>query len=494
MSELWLPLSGAGPLHMQVYSSLRTAITTGRCKAGEKLPSSRGLASALGVSRTSTQTAYEQLVAEGYVQTRHGAGSIVAARVEQERPDPSRSQKRRKRRDAANLSNYATRALASIPDGFLSLPKRPPLRHDFLYGVPSPDLFPRTEWRRALSAAAKLAPFDLSQSSPQGLPRLRRAIARHLERSRGLSVGSDQILVTSGVQQGLQLVARVLCSPGDGALLEEPGYPFARATCLSEGLEVEFAPVDHEGMDIQAASRFARSNSRFAHVTPAHQFPMGSVLSFPRRIALLDWAAQNDAFVFEDDYDSEYRYEGRPVESLCALDTQGRVLYAGSFSKIFSTELRVGYLVLPTDLVAPCRAARWLAGWGNPLLEQVALALFIEEGHLERHIRRCRKRYGQRRLALMNALASEFGERATVVGDRTGLHVFVRFSDIPRQRSNELTVRAAENGIGIYPADDCFMSIPKTGGFVLGYGLLPTASIPRAVSVLAETVGSFSGR
>jgi len=218
---------------------------------------------------------------------------------------------------------------------------------------------------------------------------------------------------------------------------------------------------------------------------------MGSVLSFPRRMALLDWADENDAYIFEDDYDSEYRYEGRPVESLYALDASRRVLYGGSFSKTLSTELRVGYLALPEDWVVPFQAARWLAGWGNPLLEQAALAIFMEEGHLDRHIRRCRKRYGERRLALVTALASEFGERVDVFGDRTGLHVFVRFSDVSQGMSHELVVRALEKGVGIYPADDCFASISMTGGFILGYGLLSKASIPAAVAELKEIVASL---
>lgn len=474
---------------MQVYAALRTAITTGRCKAGERLPSSRSLASLLGVSRTSTQTAYEQLVAEGYVDTRHGSGSYVAERADQVRPK-SRGRKQRKRTDG-QLSKYAASAMSSLPEGFLTLSSRPSLRHDFLYGIPSPDLFPHKEWRRALAAAAQLAPFGLSESSPQGMPRLRNAIARHLERNRGLSVDADQILITSGLQQALQLVARVVCSPGDRVLLEEPGYPFARATCLSEGLNLEFAPVDHDGVDIGRVKGAARSRSKLAHVTPAHQFPMGSVLSFPRRMALLDWADENDAYIFEDDYDSEYRYEGRPVESLYALDASRRVLYGGSFSKTLSTELRVGYLALPEDWVVPFQAARWLAGWGNPLLEQAALAIFMEEGHLDRHIRRCRKRYGERRLALVTALASEFGERVDVFGDRTGLHVFVRFSDVSQGMSHELVVRALEKGVGIYPADDCFASISMTGGFILGYGLLSKASIPAAVAELKEIVASL---
>ncbi len=492
MAELWISLSGVGPLHAQVYGGLREAIITGRCGGNERLPSTRALADGLGVSRTSTQTAYEQLVAEGYAVTKHGSGTFVAEGAVQARL-PRPGNRERSPRAEPTLSDYASRVNAHVPS-YIDIPERTSLRHDFLYGVPAPESFPREEWRRAVNAAAKGAPFDLFGSSPLGLLRLRTAIAEHLHRSRGLTCTADQVLISSGVQQGLQLAVRLLCDPGDRVLLEDPGYPGARAICASEGLRAEFVPVDDEGMNLRGATRTGLKNSRLAHVTPAHQFPTGSVLSFPRRMALLQWARQNGSFIFEDDYDSEFRYEGHPIEALSALDEDGCVVYAGSFSKTFSIELRLGFLVLPDALVDSFRRARWLAGWGNPVLEQAALALFIEEGHLERHIRRCRKRYGDRRLALVEALHAEFGDRVSIFGDRTGLHLLARFLDVPRRRSRALVDLAFKRGIGVYPVDECYAATPKSGGFLLGYGLIRQAMIREAVRELRRCVAQVAGR
>ena len=490
LADWWFALSGEGLLHEQVYLAVRQAIEAGRLDGGERLPSTRELAAALGVSRTSTKTAYEQLLAEGYVATRHGSGTFVAEREEL----PQAAPKRKRSRGAKRISAYAKRGLASVPRGFFELSKRDTPQFDFLYGVPDPELFPQKAWRAALSAASRMLPVPIGANAPQGLLRLRRAIASHLDRCRGVSCDPEQIVVTSGVQQGLQLTARVLCTAGERVALEEPGYPGAHAAFQSEGLELEPVPVDRDGLVVQRLGDGYTTGPRLVHVTPAHQFPTGAVLSYPRRVALLNWARSCDAVVLEDDYDSEYRHEGSPVESLHALDTDDLVIFAGSFSKTLSTDLRLGFLVVPEALVGAFVAARWLSGWGNPLLEQMAMALFIEEDELARHIRRSRKRYGERRAALASSLASEFGDGVAIEGDRTGLHLYVSFPGLSARGEKRLTQCARRHGIGLYPAAPCFIGRPDRGAFILGYGLVDVAHIPGAVRGLAAATREAQGQ
>jgi GntR family transcriptional regulator/MocR family aminotransferase len=376
-----LRLDGAGPLYQQTYRALRSSILEGRFAPRALLPSSRALARELGVSRTVTLTAFEQLGAEGYVVGRSGSGTRVAAtlpdgllEVENRQPAPDASVLE------PQLSSAGRRMLAQAP-----LVERPGEKHlpfDFEYGFAPPEPASRKTWRRLLAQAAQSG--DLDYAPPQGSLRLRTALVEHLLHHRGVDCQAEQIVLVSGSQQALDLCSRLLLDPGDGVVIEDPHYQGARAVLLASGARLFPVPVDEHGLDVDEAVR-RRYRPRLVYVTPSHQFPTGAVMPIARRMALLDWAAKCEAFIVEDDYDGAFRYGGRPVEAVQALDTRGLTIYVGTLSKVMFPALRLGYVVLPESLVPAFRAAKWLADRHSPSLEQEALAAFMESGLYERH-------------------------------------------------------------------------------------------------------------
>jgi GntR family transcriptional regulator/MocR family aminotransferase len=491
---MWLKLDGEGPAYRQVYRALRVRIASGELRAGAKLPPTRELAAELGLSRTTVLQAYDQLSAEGFIAGRTGSGSYVEAL-----PEP-RARKAEGRnvahaRDAAlELSSFGD-ALArrkSRPFFGSYVSERPTLRYDFRYGRPSIVDFPVRAWQRCLGRRARAASVRAHDyGHPRGSAALRDVLAEYLGRARGVATDADHIIVVTGSQQALDLAARILIEPGDVAVVEDPGYEGARRAFEAAGARLAFAPVDAQGLDTDSLAGLAR-RAKLAHVTPSHQYPLGGVMPYPRRRALLDWAKRAGAHVIEDDYDGEYRFEGRPLEALKALDEQERVLYVGTFSKVMFPALRVGYVVVPDSLVEVFTRAKALADGGGPLLEQDALADFIASGEFERHIRRSRSRYAERRSALLKALEGSFGDRIEVYGAEAGLHLTIRLKDKLNRPMRELVAQATEVGLGIYPADGYYSRPPRAPTLVLGYTSLAPQDIREGVRRLAKLLEEHS--
>ena len=395
----------AGPLYRQIYERVRDSIAEGQLQPGDRLPSARGYAQELGVARGTVDLAYAILAGEGYVETNGRAGTRVASGVmaiadrRQEVPPP-----------AAHA--------VSITHQIGLMPLAP--------GVPAFDLFPRKLWTQLVRRHARaLSRADLTYPDPQGSQALREAIAAYLAVSRGVTCSSDEIMITGGFQASLALVARALLPPGGSAWVEDPGYTRIRRALIELGSRPIYIPVDEEGLDVAAA--IARApDARLAVVAPAHQFPMGVTLSLPRRLQLLDWAERAQAWILEDDFDGEFRYQGRPQPALKSLDRAGRVFYTGTFSKTLFPGLRLGYLVVPRSEIERFLAVmRYLDG-GRSSLEQAVTAEFLSEGHFARHIKKMRGAYRSRRAAMAAALVSRFGTAARIEQSAGGLHLMLR--------------------------------------------------------------------
>ena len=486
---MWIRLDGDGPLFRQLYRALRAGIIDGVVPPGTRLPATRALATELGLSRTTVLLAYEQLAAEGYLDGRQGSGSFVQA-VAAAAPSRTPTSLAPPAPAAPRLSPFGTfltdRRSRPIFSSYVS--GRPRLPYDFRYGAPSLHDFPVQIWQRCLGRRARRASaayYDYGH--PQGSPALRAALAGYLLRGRGIRCDPDQLLIVGGSQQGLDLAARLLLTPGDTAVVEEPGYEGARRALLAAGAKLALIPTDGDGLDVEALGRDGR-RARLAHVTPSHQYPLGGVMPYPRRVALLAWAARAGAYVLEDDYDGEYRFGGRPLDALKALDDGERVIYVGTLSKVMFPALRIGYLVLPRALVEPFARAKLLADGGSPFLEQEALADFIGSGGFERHIRRSRSWNGERRAALLRALAQHFDDTVSVVGANAGLHVVAWLRGLPTRAGRELVAHAAALGVGVYPVTPYYETPPATLGLLLGYGALQARSIATGVARLAEAV------
>ena len=471
-------LDGDGALFRQVYRALRSAIVEGDFAAGSRLPATRDLASELGVSRATVLLAYEQLGDEGYVAGRQGSGTYVQGAAG---PEPVA---RRAPASAPRLSAFGATLVERrrLPLESAYAAARSPLRWDFRYGMPSLDDFPMETWRRCLGRSARRGAYDYGP--PQGSTALRAALAGYLARARGVRCSPGQIVIVTGSQQGLDLASRLLLEPGDRAVVEEPGYEGARNAFLARGAVLAPVAVDDEGLD-PATLRAAR----LVLVTPSHQYPLGGVMSWTRRAALLAWASRTGAWLIEDDYDGEYRFDVRPAPPLKALDADERVLYLGTFSKVMFPALRVGYLVLPPSLVDAFARAKVLADGGSPRLEQEALAEFIASGAFARHVRRSRTRNGERRAALLDALGKHFGDRVTVCGANAGLHVVVWLRGVAGRSTGTLARRAAGAGVGIYPITPYYLTPPAEAGFILGYSGLAVRDIAAGVARLAEVIG-----
>jgi GntR family transcriptional regulator / MocR family aminotransferase len=323
---------------------------------------------------------------------------------------------------------------------------------------------------------------------------LRTAIARYLGRARAVQCDPRQIVLTNGTQQGLDLILRVLIEPGDTIALEDPGYLSARRVFLSHQVNLLPIPVDASGLVVEYLTRLTTAGLppvRLLSVTPSHQFPTGATLSLSRRLALLQWAQQTGAIIIEDDYDSEYRYGDKPIPALQGLDSSNSVIYMGTFSKVLFPSLRIGYLVLPPQLVPFIAQAKWLSDRQLPMLEQKVLTDFIEAGHLESHIRKMRSHYDRRRQVLVQALQEHFGPQVTILGEKAGIHVMVRFS-LDRSGA-EIMARSLQAGVGIVPASPCYLTDGGEREFILGYGELEEGAIVEGIQRLAiALLGSMS--
>ncbi|WP_186417388.1 PLP-dependent aminotransferase family protein [Bosea sp. CS1GBMeth4] len=458
----------------RVVAAIRGEIATGLHAPGSLLPSTRALAAEWGLSRSTVTAAFEQLAAEGYIETRPGARARVAGGLARPEPTPDNMPSPQ----PAGLSAYGRRLAAASP-----VPWAPqPCTLDFRYGELAGGDFPTLAWRRALTHAATRRPARLRYGDPRGLPALRTALQGYLWRARGLRCEAEDILVVNGSQQGFDLCTRLLIDPGDRVVIEDPGYVLARQAFLTAGAELAPQPVDREGMRTSALPP-----ARLAFVTPSHQLPLGSILSAPRRLELLAWAARHGAFVIEDDYDAEYRHGVGPVPPLRSLDQAGSVIYLGTVSKTLSPTLRLGYLVLPPALREVFARAKRMIDRHTPELEQAALAELIESGTYERHVRRARRRNGERRAALLKALRERLGERLTIAGTDAGLHVLAWINGLPQSREAELTERAAAVSLGLYGVSGLYDrpdDSERRAGLVLGYAALDEAEIEAGIARL----------
>jgi GntR family transcriptional regulator/MocR family aminotransferase len=494
-----LRIDGTGRLYQQVYRALREEILSGRLASGERVPSTREIANILNVSRNTAVMAYEQLFAEGYIKARLGAaGTVVAAVLPPDgylsRPAlPGDASRVSSRQAIPRISAAGTRFLTSaracsesLGLSRLTWELTPPhIRYDFRPGRPSLADLPYAVWCRLLGARARRASLsDLEYGPPAGRRELREAISTRLRRLRGLNADPDRIVIVNGTQQALDLICRVLLNPGDRVLMEEPHYTGARCAFMAAGAELIFSPVDEDGIRIPRPVTGKRA-CRLAYVTPSHQFPTGAVLSIERRLELLAWASRLGAFIVEDDYDGEYRYDGQPLQALGGLDREGSTIYVGTFSKILFPGLRLGYLVLPKSLVEPFVATKAIGDTGTAALEQLALADFIDAGHFDRHLRRTTTSNAARRVALVRALREQFGDRAEICGANAGLHVFAWVKGRGGGPIGDASGRAERAGIGLYTADPFYARPPDRTAILLGYAPLRERDIREGIRRLA---------
>ncbi len=485
---MWIRLDGRDALYLQVYRALRRSILDGELEGGSRLPATRALARDLGVSRNVVLQAYDQLYAEGYVSGHVGVGTFVTSEL----PDaqlqvPARQAPADSTEPSWFLSEFGKRVRRvrkGASEGGIPSPG-PSLWADFRYGDVAPDPRGLKVWRRLLARCAETMP--LGYSSAAGRPRLRQALSDYVRRSRGISCRPEQILVVGGSQQAIDLTTRLLLEPGQRVLVEEPHYQGARQIFLSHGARLVGAPVDADGIDPGRLPPEA-ADARLAYITPSHQFPTGAILPLARRVELLDWAHETGAYILEDDYDSEYRYEGRPVEAVFGLDRRGWTIYAGTLSKVLFPSIRLGFMVLPEPLVEPFVAAKWLADRQCPTLEQEALAELITGGHFERHLRRSRALNGERRAVLLEAIDQYLGDKVEVAGTNAGVHLVLWFRDLPVRGVPALIERAAAKGVGLYPVDPYFLEAPSRGGLLLGYASLSPDQIRRGIAVLSSSI------
>jgi GntR family transcriptional regulator/MocR family aminotransferase len=476
------------PAYQRLAEAIRQGILSGRFRPGEKLPPTRSLASALKLARNTVLEAYEQLTAEGYLAARHGSGTFVA-------PDlPDRAFDAPQPRQVANpgppapppraLSGFGRRILDGEVWSNIRFDTHP-TPFEFRYGMPSVDEFPIDAWRTLTKRVLDYPPKDLmGYGLPEGLPQLREALAHYLQRSRGVRCTPEQVLIVNGSQQALDLTARVLLNPGDGLVLEEPCYNGARAVFDANGANVIPVRCDNEGIVVSELP----DGPKAVYVTPSHQFPTGAVMSASRRLELLRWAQRNNAIIIEDDYDSEFRYEGRPLAALQGLDEGDRVIYTGTLSKVLLPALRLGYMVAPPGLQPSIAGAKWLTDRHVALLYQAVLALFIEEGHFERHLRRMRKVYERRRACMLEAFDEFFGDRVRIMGTESGMHVLVHIESLADSRA--FIAEARRRGVGIYSAHPYYTLEPPPGAvFLMGYSSVTEDGIREGIRRMAEIAG-----
>lgn len=466
------------PLRQQVYLRLRAAIEQGTFAPGSKLPPSREHAQALGVARNTVLWALERLQAEGYVVARVGDGSYVAPDLAALRAAPPARKTSTPLQPATGLSQRGRLIAETV------LRWRPPTAPVSAYriGTPAVDAFPFGLWSRLERALPARVRQDTAQYlSPTGHQPLREAVAQWLLVSRGIRCDAGQVLVTSGSQQAIDLVARLLLDPGDEVLLEDPGYLGIRACLVSHGVSACPVPVDEQGLAIsEGAARWP--NARMAVVTPTHQFPLGVHMGLSRRLELLEWARQHKAWVVEDDYDGEFQYGTHRIPALCSLPNNERVLYVGTFSKTLHPGLRLGFIVLPASLVDAFASAKSLSDRHSPGAVQEVLARFISEGHLLRHLRRMRELYQQRQGALIDTLRKASGGAMQLAPSGQGMHLMYEVGE--RVDDTKLSRRAAEAGVYLAPLS-LYCVQARRRGWLFGYAGFDDALLRHAARALA---------
>jgi GntR family transcriptional regulator / MocR family aminotransferase len=483
------------PIYRQLYDWFQRAIASGQLKPGQRVPSTRALAGELNVSRIPVLNAFEQLHAEGYLQTFVGAGTCVASSIPQETIAPPSAKLTGKaagklaqpvRQTAKRKISDANRSAKIVgPQPWLNL------KGAFRMHLPALDQFPVEVWSRLVARhARKLSKQTMAYGEPMGYAPFREAIAEYIGAVRAVRCEASQIMVVAGSQQGLQRSARVLVNPGDAVWLEEPGYFGARRAFAAVGAQLIPVPVDDEGLIVEEGIRRC-PKAQAVYITPSHQYPLGTTMSASRRMQLLNWASRSGAWIIEDDYDSEYRFGVRPIGSLQGLDSDARVIYVGTFSKVMFPALRMGYLVVPVDLAPAFSAARDADDIFSPTLYQAILTDFITEGHFGRHVRRMRMLYMERCNALVKEIHHELGGTLEIVSAEAGMHV----TGLLPAGVDDAAVwqHAMENGISAMPLSFCYLKRSVRNGLVLGYGTTDGAQIREGVRKLKVSLEAVMG-
>ncbi len=436
------------PLYQQIYLRLRNAIADGLISPGQRIPAARALAKELGLARGTIESAYSLLASEGYVQARGQAGTVVMPGLEHLGGPPLPGE--------------------PVSISLATLPQSPPFA-PFQMGLPALDAFPRKIWARLAARCARSTQIeDMVYPSSGGATRLREAIAGYLRVSRGIDCVPQQVFITSGYRDTIDLVSCTLLAAGDKAWVEDPGYEPTKDLLRNAGITLVPVSVDDEGICVERGKQLA-ADARLAVVTPAHQSPLSVSLSLARRLALLDWAAQNDAWIVEDDYDGEYRYLSRPLPALKSLDGEGRVIYSGTFSKVMFPGLRLAYCVVPQGLVTRFDKAVHIQGGGAPALTQAIVTAFMKEGHFSRHIQRMRRLYAERREVVAAGLMDVLGDQLRVELQPGGMHLILRPRNGARMDDVAIAQSICELGMFAHGLSGWYLQPPVTHGLIVSF-------------------------
>jgi GntR family transcriptional regulator / MocR family aminotransferase len=482
-----LPLNLRGPkprmpLYRWLYEELRSAILAGRLHPGARLPATRDLATQYGISRPTIVTAFEQLRSEGYVEGKVGSGTYVSKTLPDELLQAPRAKSvARTRRRAIALSAYARRLRP------LARSESRPARA-FRANQPALDAFPTALWAQvATRRLRRVSSRLLAGGEALGYRPLREAVAEYLNTSRGVKCTADQVLIISGVQQALDRTAHLLLDAGDPVWMEEPGYPGAAVVFEAVGAKIRPVPVDAEGLNLEAGQRrWPQQRPRLIYVTPAHQFPLGVTMSLRRRLSLLEWARRSRTIIFEDDYDSEYRYSGRPIPALQGLDRAAMVIFAGSFTDVLFPALRLAYLVVPSDMVDIFAAAESVSTHHPPLIDQAILCDFIREGHFARHVRRMRELYSERLGVLLESARVQLPGLLDIPAVEAGLRTVGWVQNgIPAEAAAQA---AAKYEVEAMPLSRYAYGRAKSNGIVLGFAAVDARELRRGVEQLARAL------
>jgi GntR family transcriptional regulator/MocR family aminotransferase len=466
------------PIYKQIYAAFRARIVQRELRPGQLVPSTRELARELRVSRFPVLNAYAQLLAEGYFESHVGAGTFIASSLPEE-PLPQIRQ----------IAGNPAPESRTISEGASTLPRYvgPSWAEGlgpFQVGQPELEMFPLKTWSKLVARHSRnMQPSDLQYGDAMGSKDLRDAIGIYLRTSRAVRCEADQIIIVSGSQQALDITTRVLLDPGAPVWVEEPGYWLVHHVLKAAGCRAVPVPVDLDGLDVSAGIRLS-PEARAAFVAPSHQYPLGVTMSATRRLQLLAWAQEAGSWIIEDDYDSEYRYESPPISSLQGLDSNSRVIYIGTFSKVLFPSLRLGYIVIPPDLVDRFAAVRQSVDLCPPPINQAVLTEFIREGHFARHIRKMRQIYGERRRVLVKEIERELYPSCTIVGGEAGMHLTILTGGAIQD--NEIATKAAERKLRLSALSLSYVGDAPRQGFVLGFGNTRASQIPGAVRLLKK--------
>jgi GntR family transcriptional regulator / MocR family aminotransferase len=473
----------SSPMYRRLYDWFRSAILTGELRPGQKIPSTRYLASELKVSRITILGAFQQLSAEGYIESSTGSGTYVAKSI----PDQAtRLGLGNRPRSMEQAARSGSRQISQLSSNLVPFPTLPFGVEAFRVGLPALDHFPINIWSRLVARRCRQPRKEmLNYGGPMGFGPCREAIAEYVTTVRGVRCDAAQIMIVNGSQQGLEISARALLDPGDPVWIEEPGYPGAVQALGAVTGKLIPVPVDDDGLNVKEGLKRC-PKARAVFITPSHQFPLGMTMSAARRMMLIDWAARNDSWIVEDDYDSEYEFRKRPIAAVQGLDTDARVIYVGTFSKVLFPSLRIGYVVLPADLVSAFCRVRQASDISHATLEQAVLADFIREGHLARHIRRMRMLYIERNDALVAEINKQLGTSVQIVSAHAGMHLVGLLP--PGVEDTIVWQRAAKANIASWPLSICYQRKPHRGGLVLGYGGVDRKQIQDGVKRLAAVI------